>query len=79
MAGGADSAKAVVYALGANGAIAAAKYIAAALTGSSSMLAEAVHSTADCGNQLLLLLGLKRSRLPPNHDYPLGYLSLIHI
>lgn len=73
MAGGADSAKAVVYALGANGAIAAAKYIAAALTGSSSMLAEAVHSTADCGNQLLLLLGLKRSRLPPNHDYPLGY------
>ena len=73
MAGGADSAKAVVYALGANGAIAAAKYVAAALTGSSSMLAEAVHSTADCGNQLLLLLGLKRSKLPPNHDYPLGF------
>jgi cation diffusion facilitator family transporter len=73
VAGGADSAKAVVYALGANGAIAITKYIAAALTGSSSMLAEAVHSTADCGNQVLLLLGLKRSKRPPNHDYPLGY------
>ncbi|MFZ3320805.1 MAG: cation diffusion facilitator family transporter [Usitatibacter sp.] len=73
MAGGADSGKAVVYALGANGAIAVTKYVAAALTGSSSMLAEAVHSTADCGNQVLLLLGLKRSKLPPNHDYPLGF------
>ena len=73
MAGGADSGKAVVYALGANGAIAVTKYVAAALTGSGSMLAEAVHSTADCGNQVLLLLGLKRSKLPPNHDYPLGF------
>ena len=73
VAGGADSAKAVVYALGANGAIAITKYVAAALTGSSSMLAEAVHSTADCGNQVLLLLGLKRSKRAPNHDYPLGY------
>jgi len=73
VAGGADSGKAVVYALGANGAIAVTKYVAAALTGSSSMLAEAVHSTADCGNQVLLLLGLKRSKLPPTHDYPLGF------
>jgi cation diffusion facilitator family transporter len=73
MAGGADSGKAVLYALGANFAIAVTKYIAAAVTGSSSMLAEAVHSTADCGNQLLLLLGLKRSRLPPTPDYPLGF------
>ena len=70
---GADSGRAVLYALGANTAIAASKYVAAALTGSGSMLAEAVHSTADCGNQLLLLLGLKRSRLAPNHDYPLGF------
>jgi cation diffusion facilitator family transporter len=70
---GADSAKAVVYALGANFAIAIAKYAAAALTGSGSMLAEAVHSTADCGNQLLLLLGLKRSRRPPTPDYPMGF------
>jgi cation diffusion facilitator family transporter len=73
VAGGADSAKAVLYALGANFAIAVTKYIAASITGSSSMLAEAVHSTADCGNQLLLLLGLKRSKLPPTPDYPLGF------
>jgi cation diffusion facilitator family transporter len=73
MAGGADSARAVVYALGANFAIAVTKYVAAALTGSSAMLAEAVHSTADCGNQLLLLLGLKRARRPPTPDYPLGF------
>ena len=73
MAGGADSTKAVLYALGANGAIAVSKYVAAAITGSGSMLAEAVHSTADCGNQALLLFGLKRSRRPPSDDYPLGY------
>ena len=73
MAGGANPVKAVLYALGANFAIAVTKYIAAAITGSGSMLAEAVHSTADCGNQLLLLLGLKRSKLAPSPDYPLGY------
>ena len=73
MAGGANSTKAVIYALGANFAIAVTKYAAAALTGSSSMMAEAVHSTADCGNQLLLLLGLKRSKRPPTPDYPLGF------
>jgi cation diffusion facilitator family transporter len=72
-AGGADSTRAVFLALGANGAIAVAKYTAAALTGSGAMLAEAVHSTADCGNQLLLLLGMKRSRRPPNPEYPLGF------
>jgi cation diffusion facilitator family transporter len=70
---GADSTKAVLYALGANFAIAVTKFIAAAVTGSSSMLAEAVHSTADCANQLLLLLGLKRSKRPPNAEYPMGY------
>ena len=73
MSGGADSAKAVVYALGANFAIAITKYAAAAITGSSSMLAEAFHSTADCGNQLLLLLGIKRAKLPPTPDFPLGF------
>ena len=72
MAGGANPVKAVLYALGANFAIAVSKYVAAAITGSGSMLAEAVHSTADCGNQLLLLLGLKRAKLPPSPDYPLG-------
>lgn len=67
------SVRAVFYALGANAAIAVAKYVAAFVTGSHSMIAEAVHSTADCGNQLLLLLGLKRSRRPPSGEYPLGF------
>lgn len=70
---GANSTKAVLYALGANGAIAVSKYVAAAITGSGSMLAEAVHSTADCGNQALLLFGLKRAKRPPSDDYPMGY------
>jgi cation diffusion facilitator family transporter len=73
MSQGSDSSRAVIYALGANFAIAIAKYAAAAITGSGSMLAEAVHSTADCGNQLLLLLGLKRSRRKATLDYPLGF------
>lgn len=73
MAGGADTARAVLYALGANFAIAVSKYVAAAITNSGSMLAEAVHSTADCGNQLLLLLGMKLAKRPPSPDYPLGY------
>jgi len=73
MASGANPVKAVLYALGANFAIAVSKYIAAFITGSGSMLAEAVHSTADCGNQVLLLLGLKRAKRPPTPDYPLGY------
>jgi cation diffusion facilitator family transporter len=70
---GANTTKAVLYALGANGAIAVSKYVAAVITGSGSMLAEAVHSTADCGNQALLLYGLKRAKRPPSDDYPLGY------
>jgi len=69
----ANSLKAVYFALCGNFAIAVAKFVAAFFTGSSSMLAEAVHSSADCGNQLLLLLGLKRSKRPPNLEYPLGY------
>lgn len=73
MSHGADSTKAIFFALSANGAIAIAKYVAAVITGSGSMLAEAVHSTADCGNQLLLLLGMKRAKKPPSDDYPLGF------
>lgn len=73
MAGGANPVKAVLFALGANFAIAVTKYVAAFFTGSGSMLAEAVHSTADCANQGLLLLGLKRAKRPPTLDYPLGY------
>jgi cation diffusion facilitator family transporter len=73
VAGQANSRKAVLFALGANFAIAVAKYFAAFFTGSGSMLAEAVHSTADCGNQVLLLVGLKRSQRAPNAEYPMGY------
>ncbi|MCB1559822.1 MAG: cation diffusion facilitator family transporter [Xanthomonadales bacterium] len=72
MAGGADSVKTIFYALGANFAIFVAKSVAAVMTGSGAMLAEAVHSLADCGNQVLLLLGVKRSKLPPTPEYPLG-------
>lgn len=64
---------AIVYALTANAGIAAAKAAAAAYTGSTAMLAEAVHSAADCANQLLLLLGLKQARREPTPQHPLGY------
>jgi cation diffusion facilitator family transporter len=73
MAGHGNSLRAIFYALGANIGIFLAKAAAAALTGSGAMLAEAVHSLADCGNQGLLLLGMKRAKLPPTPDYPLGY------
>jgi cation diffusion facilitator family transporter len=73
MAGHGDSTATIFYALGANALIAVAKGIAAWITGSSAMLAEAVHSVADCGNQGLLLLGLKRSAQPPDAEYPLGH------
>ena len=67
------SVRAIYYALGANSGIAVAKYVAAFWTGSGSMLAEAIHSTADCANQMLLLLGLKQARRPASADFPLGH------
>jgi cation diffusion facilitator family transporter len=74
MAGGkADSVRTILYALGANLAIALAKTGAAIATGSSSMLAEAIHSYADSGNQGLLLWGMKQAKRPPSPDYPLGW------
>lgn len=73
MSGQADSVKSIFYALGANSAIAIAKSVAAFITGSGSMMAESVHSFADCGNQLLLLLGIKQAKKPPSPDFPLGY------
>src|ERR1051325_10352417 len=63
----------ILYALGANLAIAAAKTAAAIATGSSAMLAEAIHSYADSGNQALLLWGMKQAKRPPSPDYPLGW------
>jgi len=73
MSHGADSVKSIFFALGANLAIAAAKLVAAVITGSGAMKAETVHSLADCGNQLLLLLGIKHAKRPPSPDYPLGF------
>ncbi len=73
MAGKGDSVRAIFFALGANFAIFVAKGFAAAITNSGAMLAEAVHSLADCGNQGLLLLGMRRAKRPPSPDFPLGY------
>lgn len=73
MAGKANSLRTIFFALGANFAIFLAKTAAAVMTGSGAMLAEAVHSLADCGNQGLLLLGIKRAKRAPSPDYPLGY------
>jgi cation diffusion facilitator family transporter len=68
-----SSHRAVIVALGANLAIAIAKSAAAFFTGSGAMLAEAVHSFADCGNQLLLLFGLRQAKRPPTPEHPLGH------
>jgi divalent metal cation (Fe/Co/Zn/Cd) transporter len=65
--------KAVVAALLANTGIAVTKFVAFLLTGVSSMLAEAIHSVADAGNQGLLLLGGKRSRREATQEHPFGY------
>ncbi len=68
-----STARAILYAFIANFGIAIAKTWAAWLTGSGSMLAEAIHSYADTGNQVLLYLGLKQSQRPPDAEHPLGY------
>jgi cation diffusion facilitator family transporter len=69
----AESKTAVYAAIGGNLAIAVTKFMGATVTGSSAMLSEGIHSLVDTGNGALLLLGLKRSKLPPDDDHPFGH------
>ena len=68
-----SSAKAILYAFLANLGIALSKLAAAIYTNSGSMLAESIHSFADCGNQVLLYVGLRQAQRPPTPQHPLGY------
>src|SRR3954447_25165703 len=69
----AGSNRAIIAALLANLGIAITKFIAFLLSGSSSMLAESIHSVADTGNQLLLILGGRRAARQPTPAHPFGY------
>ncbi|MEY4368015.1 MAG: hypothetical protein RLZ28_1430 [Actinomycetota bacterium] len=67
------SSKAIIAALLANMGIAVTKFVAAGVSGSASMLAEGIHSVADSGNQVLLLVGGRRSRKEATEAHPFGY------
>jgi len=67
------STRAIALALAANGGIALSKFGVFLLTGSSSLLTEAIHSTADCANQVLLFIGLRQGAKPAGPKHPLGH------
>jgi len=71
--GGSASLTTVLIAFAANFVVAVAKSVAAVVTGSASMLAEAAHSWADTGNEVFLLIASRRSRRPPDSAHPLGH------
>ena len=68
-----SSKKVIFAALAGNFLIALTKFIAFVLTGSSAMLSEGVHSVVDTGNQILLLYGLRRAKMPANERFPFGH------
>lgn len=73
MSGHSGSIKAVIFALVSNVLITIIKFVVATITHSAGMLAEAIHSVADCGNQVFLLIGNKRSAKPADEVHPFGY------
>ncbi len=73
MSSAGGSPKIIIIALLSNLGIALAKFIGAFISGSASLLAEAIHSVVDCSNQVLLLIGSKKSQKAPYDKHPLGY------